>query len=350
MKVEAYSPTIRRKEMDAVLTAMVEDKIGPGDRKDHLVQTAKEYLQFDFSLALRSPAIALFYALKALGLEAGSGVVVSALSPRYYALVLQSLGLKALYADVDEATANMSADTIRALLHPSPEAGETGDAKARAIVVHHTLGFVPDVPGMLEIGLPAIEDCSLSFGTNWAARKAGSFGTFTLLGLEERDILTGGGGALLYASSRREASVLRGYADLPKELCLADLNAAMATVQFKESERNFVRRREIAQVYLQSAQRTRHKRFVQTGEAEYNNYAFPLLLETGMKDVKAYASRKEVVVEHAFDDTLATAGLVDGPGCPVAASLALRTALFPLYPRLSSSQAAKVAKVIATLP
>jgi dTDP-4-amino-4,6-dideoxygalactose transaminase len=30
MKIEIYSPTIRRKEMDAVLTAMVEEKIGPG--------------------------------------------------------------------------------------------------------------------------------------------------------------------------------------------------------------------------------------------------------------------------------------------------------------------------------
>jgi len=336
--------------MDAVLTAMVEDKIGPGDRKDHLVQTAKEYLQFDFCLALRSPAIALYYALKALGLDAGSGVVVSALSPRYYALVLESLGLVPFYADVDETTANMSVDTIRTSLQAKTGDPAAGSATARALVVHHTLGLVPDVPAMLETGLPVIEDCSMSFGTNWADQKAGSFGTFTMLGLEERDILTGGGGALLYATSRRDASVLRGYAELPRELCLADLNAAMATVQFKESERNFIRRREIAQVYLQSALRTRHKRFVQTGEAEYNNYAFPLVLETGMKDVKAYASKKEVVIENAFNDTLAAAGLAGSPVCPVAGSLALRTALFPLYPRLSSAQAAKVAKVIATLP
>ncbi len=350
MKVESYSPTIRRKEMDAVLTAMVEDKIGPGDRKDLLVQIAREYLNFDYSLALRSPAIALYYALAALNLDAGSGVVVSALSPRYYLTVLKSLHLIPLYADVDESSANCTVETIRAALNPAARTATAMDATARCVVIHHTLGFVPDVPAILELGLPVLEDCSLSFGTNWAEKKAGCFGTFTILGLEERDILTAGGGALLYASARRDASVLRGYADLPKEVCLADLNAAMAIVQFKESERNFIRRREIAQLYLQSALRTRHKRFIQTGEAEYNNYAFPLVLETGMKDVKSYASRKEVLIETAFEDTVVAAGLLPDGTCPVAVSLSLRTALFPLYPRLSTPQAVKVAKVIATLP
>ena len=42
MKIEVYSPTIRRKEMDAVLTAMVEDQIGPGERARLLLQTAKD--------------------------------------------------------------------------------------------------------------------------------------------------------------------------------------------------------------------------------------------------------------------------------------------------------------------
>ena len=64
MKIEIYSPTIRRKEMDAVLTAMVEEKIGPGARNRLLIQTAKEQLRFDYALALRSPAVALLLRLR----------------------------------------------------------------------------------------------------------------------------------------------------------------------------------------------------------------------------------------------------------------------------------------------
>jgi dTDP-4-amino-4,6-dideoxygalactose transaminase len=348
MKIEVYSPTIRRKEMDAVLTAMVEDKIGPGEYAQRLLQIAREHLGYDYCLALRSPVMALYLALKALNLEDGQGVVISALSPRYYKRVIEGMRLVPLYGDVLPSLPCMGPRTIEALLARKTE------ASPRCIVLHHTLGFVPDMPGISGLGLPVIEDCSLSYGTiseEPEGASAGAYaGTFSILGLEEKDMLTGGGGALLYAANRRDASVLRNQADLPPEYGLPDLNAAMAMVQFKEAGRNLEKRKEIAQVYTQSGLRTRHKRFVQTGNTEYNNYAFPLILETGMKDVKAYAKRKDIVVENAFEDTLMGAGAVPPALCPDSYSLSLRTALFPLYPRLSASETGKVAKLIVTLP
>jgi hypothetical protein len=47
------------------------------------------------------------------------------------------------------------------------------------------------------------------------------------------------------------------------------------------------RRHEIARAYTQASLNTKHKRFVPLNDNEYNNYAFPLVLETGMKDVTA---------------------------------------------------------------
>jgi dTDP-4-amino-4,6-dideoxygalactose transaminase len=343
MKIEVYSPTIRRKEMDAVLTAMVEDKVGPGEQARLLVQVAREYLQYDYALALRSPALALRIALSSLNPAEGRGVVLSALSPRYYERVLADLRLKPLYSDVQGGSVCMGPDTIEAAL------GKAGGIEPCCVLVNHTLGFVPDMPGITRLGLPVIEDCSRSYGARIGEAQAGSFGVFTILGLEERDMLTSGGGALLYAMNRRDAAVLRGQEILP-EYSLPDLNAAMAVIQFKEGARNGEKRREIAQGYTQSALRTRHKLFVLPDGVEYNHYAFPLILETGMKDVKAYARRKEIVVENALEDTLAGAGAVPQALCPEACSLSLRTAIFPLYPRLGAAEAAKVAKLIMTLP
>jgi dTDP-4-amino-4,6-dideoxygalactose transaminase len=154
----------------------------------------------------------------------------------------------------------------------------------------------------------------------------------------------------------------------------------MAVIQFRESPRNLERRLEIARIFTQSALRTRHRRFIQGDEGQYNNYAFPLVLETGLKDVKAYARKKDIVVESAFENTLtdfALAAEEDGtvlfpaaspaPGdgaagegespasrfrdrYPEAYSLSLRTVLFPLYPRLSSSEVERISKLIVTLP
>lgn len=340
MKIESYSPTIRRREMDAVLTAMVHEQVGPGEQTARLIQIAKEYINFDFCLALRSPATALTIALQALDLPEGSSILISALSPQYYWNVLTDLHLHPICVDVDESTLSMTVDTIRAKMA----------ADVRAIALHHTLGFVPDVPALLELNIPIIEDCSKSYGSHWLDRRAGSFGVFTILGLEEQDVLTAGGGALLFAHGRREGTVLKRFSELPGEYRLPDLNAALAVVQFKEFERNFEKRKEIAAVFTQSALRIRHKRPIQSGDCEYNNFTFPLILETGLKDVSSYASKKDVEVEPAFSETIAGRRPDETRSCPVSNSLALRTVLFPLYPRLGKTQVSKIAKVLATLP
>jgi dTDP-4-amino-4,6-dideoxygalactose transaminase len=329
--------------MDAVLTAMVEDKIGPGEQTRLLVQVAKEHIGFDFCLALRSPAIALGFALKALNLEDGQGVLISALSPQYYIRVIEDLRLKPVFCDVLPSQAVIGRETIEAVLHG-------GDQKAvpRCIVLRHTLGFSPDTAGIAALGLPVIEDCSQSYGTPLSEEKAEASAVFAILGLEERDMLTAGGGALLYAANRRNASALRNLGEIPPEYCLADMNAAMAVIQFKEASRNLEKRKEIAQVYTQSSLRTRHKRFITQGE--YNNYAFPLILETGLKDVKAYAKRKEIVVESAFENSIADIGEALPAFYPESYSLSLRTVLFPIYPRLGTAEIERVSKLIMTLP
>jgi dTDP-4-amino-4,6-dideoxygalactose transaminase len=366
MKLEVYSPTIRRKEMDAVLTAMVEDRIGPGERARLLIRTAKEFLCFDYALSLRSPAGALYFALKALDLEDGKGVLVSALSPDYYTRVIRELRLRPVFCDVSSTLPCINRETIERAL-----GGNTGGEgpKAGCILLHHTLGFQPDTASIAELGLPVIEDISQSYGNFFADRpgddaphgeagipensrtqKERIQGVFTILGLEERDMLTSGGGALLYAMNRRDASVLRNYGDLPSEYCLPDINAALAAVQFKGAAKNLEKRKEIARIYTQASLRTRHKRFIPLDEEGYNNYAFSLVLETGLKDVVNYARKKEIIVESAFENTPAGQGISEPALCPEAYSLSLRTVLFPLYPRLRFQDAERVCKLIRTLP
>jgi len=342
MKIEVYSPTIRRKEMDAVLTAMVEDRIGPGEQAKFLVQTAREKIKFDYCLSLRSPAIALYMALKSLNPEKGQGVLISALSPLYFRRVIEDLALVPQYCDVDLSTACVSRETLLKAME--------GDQNIKCMILHHTLGFIPDADAVSELSFPVIVDCSHSYGTETEEPSAAGFTpVFTILGLEERDMLTSGGGALLFSVNRRDSALLRGLSDLPPEYGLPDMNAALAVVQFREAAKNLAKRREIAELYTQSAARTRHRMFVRQG-TEYNNYAFPLILESGVNDVKTYARKKDIVVENAFVNTLAGSGAVPPEKCPHAYSLSLRTVLFPLYPRLGMARAGKVAKLIMTLP
>ena len=90
--IQTYSTTIRRKEMDAVLTCMVDEKIGPGELNARLIQTVKEFTKCDGAVALRSPAIALKYALQALDFEKGGKIMISALAPAWQYQTVESLG------------------------------------------------------------------------------------------------------------------------------------------------------------------------------------------------------------------------------------------------------------------
>ena len=338
--------------MDAVLTSMVEDRLGPGEYTRFLIQTARDFFGFEYCLALRSPVFALQLALQALiavsdnseanggTISRGKGVIISALSPMYYERVINSLGLFPLYCDTSEDSPLMAAEKIDALLAVKP----------LCVIFHESLGFLPEAHLLSDLGIPVIEDCSQSAQTYLDGKIAGSFGTLAIMGLEEKDMITAGGGALLFAAGRRDAAILRSLGELPPEYQLPDINAAMAAVQLREAEKNLLRRRELAEGYMHAALQTRHKRFRETEGLDYNHFAFSLILEKGVKEVKSYAKRKEIAVAEAFDSTLAGSGAIPSAQCPNAASLALRTLLFPLYPRLGAQAAQHVARLITTLP
>jgi dTDP-4-amino-4,6-dideoxygalactose transaminase len=368
--------------MHAVLSALVDEKIGPGELSAQLAQAAKEKLGFHHCLTLRSPAYALQLSLQLLDLRPGDAVLVSALSPEYYSRVLADLGLRSVIADVTQASPTLDAASIEAAM-------SVAAVPVKAIVLHHCLGFLADVASVLALGVHVIEDMSAGVGSGFAAAdEAGSVaaaaeagsapgggggvgcesggasaaqnaahGVFTILGLEEHDMITAGGGALLYAQNKRDAALLANRGKLPPEYALPDMNAALAAVQLKELSRSLSRRGEIAGIYSQAALKGRHGIFVRDegpsgggGGIAYNNYAFPLILETGMRDVKAYAAKKGVDVELAFGNTLAGSGIVEPEKCPIAYGLSLRTALFPIYPRLGAKDAETVARVISTIP
>ena len=82
--IPVYKPSIKRKEMDALLSTLVSDyKEAANDNNDFLKSLAK-YLQFEPGALVRDYSTAIYIALKTLGLGSGSKVLISALSPSSY--------------------------------------------------------------------------------------------------------------------------------------------------------------------------------------------------------------------------------------------------------------------------
>ena len=350
--IQTYSTTIRRKEMDAVLTCMVDEKIGPGELNIRLIQQVKETFKCDGAVALRSPAIALNYVLKALDLEKGSKILLSALAPSWQYQVVEGLGYEPYVLDVEEATGLVNAKTYE-------EATKNG---GKLIILHETEGIVPsDLNEILQIGIPVREDISQSAGAvvnlknettgEVEQKRAGLFGLYTILGLEERDVITAGGGAVLMAPGRREWIVLKKFVDeAPVTDLLPDINCALGWVQVKEYARNEKTRKEFFAMYQQACMMGRHKMFAREGDDGSTMSCFPLILNTSFKDVKQYTARKEIEIQPAFENSIIAYKDELSSDCVHAKSIMLRCAHFPLYPRLTHNEVAKIVKVLGSLP
>lgn len=327
--------------MDAVLTCMVTEKIGPGEINRKLIQLVRENFQVAGAAAFRSASIALSYALAALDFPKDSGIIISALAPAWQYQTVKQLGHIPIVIDVDPETALIT-----------PEAVSDGIQRGgRLLLLHETFGFLPDMEAILALNIPVIEDVSQSAGSVRGEKQAGQFGIFSILGLEERDLLTGGGGAVLIAPNRRESLVLKRFADeAPLTDILPDINSALAYIQMKEMARNMLLRRDIQSLYVRSLMQGRHHTITQPGEGIPSVYSFPVILESGMKDVKLYAGKKDIEIENAFSGSVAALLGENLENCKNAASLLMRCVLFPLYPRLGNKNAAKIGKILATLP
>ncbi|MFP3958788.1 MAG: DegT/DnrJ/EryC1/StrS family aminotransferase [Spirochaetaceae bacterium] len=345
MAIPISRPSIKRKDMDSVLSCMVSDTIGPDRISRQLVDAVGGYLNRSGGAALRELPRALRLALSGLGLQSGGRVVGSALLPGFYEDVLAEMGLELIPADVSETAPVVTVETVQQAIDRA--AGES----PAALIVDTALGFCPDLEGLAALGMPMIEDVSQGIGAHTGDRRAGSFGRYTVVGLEPQHVITAGGGALVLAAGRKAASTLRSRAEAFRaEVLLPDVNSALGLTQIKELERFIERRRELAARFSRALTGGAHKTPVQSGDGENVHYSFPVVLETGMKDVIAYARKHDVEAVSAFGDSILAGRSELQEELPVSRDYLLRCVLLPLYPLLKNSESERVSRVLSTLP
>lgn len=354
--IQTFSSTIRRKEMDAVLTCMVDEKLGPGELNSKLIQTVKEFTGCDGAVAFRSPAVAFSYVAKTLNLEQGASVMISALAPSWHYTAVKNLGFNPLVLDVNEDDGLVSTESVQ-------DGIKNG---GKILLLHETMGILPDLEQIIGTGVPVIEDISHSVGSVCTVsaseesqekpedlqKKAGMLGLYSILGLEANDTVTAGGGAVLIAPKRREWIALKKIADeAPETDILPDMNSALGFIQLKEFNRNEEIRKSLYGIFSKSLSSGKNKTFVRGEESKSTVWSFPVVLNGSFKDAKQYASRKEIEIRPAYEKSVISVLDEDEQSKYIhAKSLFLRCVLFPLYPRLGSESARKIAKVLGTLP
>ncbi|MEN9203454.1 MAG: DegT/DnrJ/EryC1/StrS family aminotransferase [Thermostichus sp. DG_1_6_bins_120] len=122
------------------------------------------------TISCNSGTDALVLALRALGIQAGDEVITTAFSFFASAEVIDLVGARPVFVDVDPHTFNLDPALVKAKI----------SARTKAIIPVHLFGQAANMTEILAIarryGLAVIEDCAQAVGACWGGKPVGTWG------------------------------------------------------------------------------------------------------------------------------------------------------------------------------
>ncbi|TMK98969.1 MAG: DegT/DnrJ/EryC1/StrS family aminotransferase [Actinobacteria bacterium] len=172
-----------------------------------------QYLGVVHVVGVANGTDALTIALRAAGVGPGDEVVVPSFTFYASAEAIIPTGATPVFCDVDEETANVTAETVSAALTP----------RTKAVVAVDLFGNPAPIAEIRErTGLPVIEDAAQAAGARVAGRHAGSLGTVATFSFFPSKNLPcfGDGGAIATDDSQiaDRARVLRSHGSRDKTI------------------------------------------------------------------------------------------------------------------------------------
>lgn len=159
------------------------------------------------AVATTSCTTALHMAADALGVSPGDEVIVPAFTWVSTANVIESLGGRAVFCDIDLDTFNIDVRSIEPLLSP----------RTVGFLPVHLFGLMADMGPILEMARSrqawVLEDAACAFGAWYRGRHAGTMGDAGCFSFHPRKSITTGEGGMVTTESRELDVTLRSLRD-----------------------------------------------------------------------------------------------------------------------------------------
>ena len=155
------------------------------------------YLGNKYAVTLSNGSVALEIALHALNLKKGDEIIVSPRSFIISASCTLNLGLKPVFADVDD-NGNLSIEGIK----------KAYNKNVKAVIVVHLNGLSCDLDPIIKFTKKnkffLIEDCSQAHGALYKGKRVGSFGDISTWSFcQDKIISTGGEGGMISTNNKK---------------------------------------------------------------------------------------------------------------------------------------------------
>jgi dTDP-4-amino-4,6-dideoxygalactose transaminase len=209
-------PSFTQDEADAVSRVLLSNKVNywTGQEGRQFESEFSVWCEADHAIAVANGSVALDLALRGLGIGSHNGgkaadeVIVT---PRTFLASVSSVvnaGAVPIFADVDQNSGNITAETIAAVLTPS----------SKAIIAVHLAGWPCDMDPIVALAkehkLKVIEDCAQAHGARYKGRPVGSIGDVAAWSFcQDKIMTTGGEGGMVTTNDRDLWSAMWSYKD-----------------------------------------------------------------------------------------------------------------------------------------
>lgn len=253
------SPSIPESAISAVAEVLRSGMLVQGRNVEAFERELAEYLGVRNVVALSNGTATLHLALLALGVKPGDEVIVPAFSYIATANVVEIVGAKCVFVDIEKETFNIDVAAVEAKITPN----------TKAIIPVHEFGLACNIGELMQIAdrhnIPVIEDAACALGATEDGKFTGTFGAVGSFSLHPRKAVTSGEGGFLTTGDddlARQYRILRNHGIDPNQsgmdfvaaglnYRMTDFQAALVRPQFETLDENIEYKSELAKIYFE---------------------------------------------------------------------------------------------------
>lgn len=203
-------PNYSHEEAELVQNLLLSNRVNywTGDECQAFEKEFAHWVGVEYAISLMNGTVALEAALRAIGIVEGDEVIVT---PRTFIASVSSIlmvGGIPVFADVDEESQNITAESIKAVL----------TLRTKAVICVHLAGWPCDMDPIMDLAkaydLFVIEDCAQAHGAKYKGRSVGSLGHLGSWSFcQDKIMTTGGEGGMITTNDPELWSYIWSYKD-----------------------------------------------------------------------------------------------------------------------------------------
>jgi perosamine synthetase len=370
MTIPVMRPWIGAEEAAAAAATVESGWVAQGPRVADFERAFAASIGVGHGVAVSSCTAALHLALLAAGIGHGDDVVVPSLSFIATANAARYVGARPVFADVDAATLNLTAETVEPVLTD----------RTRAVILVDQCGVPADLDAMRKLcdvrGISIVEDAACAVGAEYRGRPVGAGADVAAFSFHPRKLLTTGEGGMIVtpdgelaanlrrlrehgmdaSAAQRHVSrqpVIEHYLETGYNYRMTDIQAAVGLVQLGKLPALVARRRELAARYQRSLGKIPGVRMINDPDYGQTNFqSFWLLLPedapVGRDELlrlladQGISARRGIMAAHAEP-----AYADEGPwALPVTERITADSLILPLFHDLSQAEQDMIVDVV----